>query len=324
MSAFTFASSLESHRAAFLESMRVRHYSPKSLASYRDSLTTFFRFLVPHEIDDVREVTPELVRAYADWLRGQPYTTWTVHAKLIALRRFFGHLEATDTVLMNPCQGLRLPRLEARLPRNVLTPQEARAILDAPNTQTRRGIRDKAILEVFYSTGIRREEMAQLTVHDVDPRQGFLRVNKGKGAKDRVVPLGTKASDYVREYLDEVRLPWSAQKRDERALWLGATEPHQPITHQVLTILVRHYAKEAGIEKRVTPHVWRHTCATHLVAGGANIAYAQRLLGHRSISTTERYARVAIPETQATFRKKHPRAKSAQTAPPVHRITERR
>ena len=324
MSAFTFASGLEDQRAAFLETMRVRHYSAASLRSYRENLTTFFRFLVPHGIDDVREVMPERVRAYADWLRGQPYTTHTVHTKLIALRRFFGHLETTDAVLMNPCRGLRLPKLEARLPRNVLTPQEARAILNAPNTQTKRGIRDKAILEVFYSTGIRREEMAQLTIHDVDPRQGFLRVNKGKGAKDRVVPLGTKASDYVREYLEKVRLPWSAENRDQRALWLAAVEPHQPISHQVLTILVRHYGKEAGVEKRVTPHVWRHTCATHLVAGGANIAYAQRLLGHRSISTTERYARVAIPETQATFRKKHPRAKSAQTAPAVHRITERR
>jgi integrase/recombinase XerD len=321
---FTFAATLEVHRTAFLESMRVRHYSPASLRSYRENLTTFFRFLVPHGIDDVREVRPEIVRAYADWLRREPYTTHTIHTKLIALRRFFGHLETTDTVLMNPCQGLRLPRLEARLPRNVLTPQEARAVLDAPNTQTKRGIRDKAILEVFYSTGIRREEMTRLTIHDVDPRQGFLRVNKGKGAKDRVVPLGTKASDYVREYLEEVRLPWSQDHRDERALWLAATAPHQPIGHQVLTILVRHYAKAAGIEKRVTPHVWRHTCATHLVAGGANIAYAQRLLGHRSISTTERYTRVAITEAQTTFKKKHPRAKSVQTAPAVTRITERR
>ena len=118
-----------------------------------------------------------------------------------ALRRFFEHLETTDVILVNPCADIPLPRLGQRLPKAVLTQQEARALLDAPDTQTAVGIRDRAILEMFYSTGIRLEEMTRLTVHDVDHSNGFVRVNKGKFAKDRMTPLGRKACDYVREYL---------------------------------------------------------------------------------------------------------------------------
>jgi len=226
----------------------------------------------------------------------------------MALRQFFRHLEKTDAVLVNPCLKMVLPKLEDRLPRRVLTPAEARKVLDAPDTQTRKGIRDKAILEVFYSTGIRLEEMSKLSTHDVDTRNGFLRVNKGKFAKDRVVPLGRKAGDYVREYLQKVRSEWSKEKKDERALWLSSYAPYQPMGKMAVSILVRQYGKQA-LGRSVSAHVWRHSCATHLVAGGSNIAYVQRLLGHRSLATTQIYTRVAVPEVKATFKRRHPRAR---------------
>jgi integrase/recombinase XerD len=211
-----------------------------------------------------------------------------------------------------------LPKVEKRLPRNVLTLEEARALLNAPNTQTKIGIRDKAILETFYSTGIRLEEMARLSVHDVDHRNGFVRVNKGKFAKDRVVPLGRKACDYVREYLDKVRLEWvraavsAGHERavDERALWLSYKRPHTPLKSQILEVMVKKYARLAGIQKKVTPHVWRHTCATHMVADGANVVYVQRLLGHRSLRTTQIYARTTIAEIKATHARAHPEARA--------------
>ena len=173
------------------------------------------------------------------------------------MRRFFEHLEKTDVLLVNPCAGMLLPKIEKRLPRNVLTPEEAKALLNAPNTQTKIGIRDKAILEMFYSTGIRLEEMTRLTVHDVDHRNGFVRVNKGKFAKDRVAPLGRKACDYVREYLDKVRLEWmkaastAGHERavDERALWLSSKNPHGPLKSQLIEVMVKQYARRAGIAK---------------------------------------------------------------------------
>jgi len=240
----------------------------------------------------------------------------------MALRQFFRHLEKTDAVLVNPCLKMVLPKLEDRLPRNILTPQEARRILDQPDTQTRKGIRDKAILEVFYSTGIRLEEMARLSIFDVDTKNGFLRVNKGKFAKDRVVPMGRKASQYVEEYLKKVRLEWSKENKDERALWLSSILPHQPMGKLAVSILVRKYGK-AALGRSISPHVWRHTCATHLVAGGSNIVYVQKLLGHRSLETTQIYTRVAVPEVKATFRRRHPRSRmngtpAAQTQP--HRM----
>lgn len=308
-------SSFEEHRRHFLESLRVRSYAKGTLKNYDGALDVFFRFLSSTHgddlpLDDLREVSRDTVGAYRAWLLEQPYTKWTVCNRLQSVRRFFEHLESTDAVLLNPCDGLLLPKLEDRLPRAVLSKPEARRVLDAPDTQTFKGIRDKAMLELFYSTGIRLEEMTSLTVHDVDVRGGFVRIHKGKFARDRVVPMGNKACDYVREYLTKVRAVWSKQNRDERALWLSAIKPYRPLKSQVIQVMVRDYGKAAGIERRVTPHVWRHTCATHLVSSGANIAYVQRLLGHRSLETTQIYSRVAVGEVQQTHRKAHPRQKA--------------
>jgi integrase/recombinase XerD len=294
---------------SYLESLRVRRYATATVQAHQLSLAIFERFLASRGVDDVRVVTREHIRDF-QIEQTQRCSLATVHVRLIALRRFFEHLEKTDAVLINPCLGLKLPTLPQRLPKTVLTPGEARAMLDAPDTQTKKGIRDKAILELFYSTGIRAGEMANLTVHDVDYKNGFVRVTKGKFAKDRVVPLGKKACDYVREYLQKVRSEWSKQNRDERALWLCAIAPHGTMKQQAIAVIVRDYAKAAGITRKVRPHVLRHTCATHLVANGANVAYVKRLLGHRSLETTQRYTRVAVPEVKQTF-KKHPRASAS-------------
>lgn len=309
MSAFVFADSLEMRRASFLESLRVRGYAAASLKSYGGSVAVFFRFLAAHGIDDIREADRETVRAYAlELAEAGRYTTHTRHVHLKTLRRFFEHLEATDAVLLNPCLGLVLPKLEDRLPRTILTAGEVRRLLDAPDTQEGHGIRDKAMLELFYSTGIRLEEMARLTIHDADWRNGFIRVTKGKHAKDRVVPMGAKAAQYVREYLEKVRRPWSGENRDERALWLSSRKPHRPLKSQMIQVMVKQYARAAGIGKPVTPHVWRHSCATHLLSCGASLMHVKQLLGHRSLKTTQVYTRVSVGEMQAAHRRAHPRS----------------
>lgn len=299
------------HLAAFKERLRVLRYSPATLASREQSLRRFFQWLqakpsgVQAQPGDVRDVTKQTVRDYQAYLLGR-YATHTVHVQIISLRRFFEHLEATDVLLVNPCEGVPLPKLEQRLPRSVLTPEEARRILDAPDTKTQKGVRDKAILETFYSTGIRLEEMARLTVHDID-LSGYVRVNRGKGAKDRVVPLGVKAAECLRDYLEKVRVEWVRDNREERALWVSGRWPHQPLKKQLISVMVRQYAKAAGLPKSGSPHVWRHTCATHLVSNGASIAYAQLLLGHRRLTTTQIYTRVSVPEVKVTHAQAHPR-----------------
>jgi integrase/recombinase XerD len=302
--------SLETQRANFLEALKVRRFSPATIKTRHSSLTVFFGYVTSQGMADVRDVSRQTVRDYQLWLQGRGLAVATVQVHLQTLRRFFEHLESTDVILVNPCAGITLPKLASRLPKTVLTQGEARALLDAPDTQTKTGIRDKAVLEMFYSTGIRLAEMTRLTIHDADYKNGFVRVTKGKGGKDRVVPLGRKACDYVREYLQKVRSEWSKASRDERALWLSSKQPHGPLTSQTIAVMVKRYGREAGLAKRVTPHVWRHTCATHLVADGANIAYVQRLLGHRSLRTTQIYTRTTIAEIKATHAKAHPRSKA--------------
>jgi site-specific recombinase XerD len=161
--------------------------------------------------------------------------------------------------------------------------------------------------------------MAALTVHDVDPRNGFVRVNKGKGARDRVVPMGTTASRYVREYLKEARARWSENNREERALWLHCIKPHRPLGKPMLTLMMDDYGRAAGLAKHLTPHVWRHTCATHMLANGSNVHYVQRLLGHRRLETTQIYTRVAIPELKAAYRKAGPKIKETTAPAPLNK-----
>jgi integrase/recombinase XerD len=308
----------QQHLAGFVERLKVLRYSPATVASREYSLRVFFQWFEaqPNGVQaqpGVRDVSQQTVRDYQEHLLGR-YTTHTTHVHLIALRRFFEHLEKTDALLVNPCEGVPLPKMEDRLPRNILTPEEVKRILDAPDGKTKKGIRDKAILETFYSTGIRLEEMSRLTVHDVD-LSGYVRVNRGKGAKDRVVPLGVKAAESVRDYLQQVRVDWTKDNPDERALWLSWRWPHQPVKKQIIQVTVRQYAKAVGITRQASPHVWRHTCATHLVGNGANIAYAQLLLGHRSLRTTQVYTRVSVPEIKVTHAQTHPRKNETVNAP---------
>lgn len=303
----TASPALEIQRRAFLDSLRVRGYSLSSQSNYSTALASFFGFLAAHGVHDARAVDRRTVREYQTWLMACGLAIRTVHLKLQGLRRFFEHLEKTDCILLNPCEGLRLPKLGERLPRTVLTHEEARTILDTVNPEKPAGLRDRALLEMFYSTGLRREEMQRLEVGDVDVLNGIVRVHRGKGGKARVVPMGERACRALQDYLIHERAAWN-RGRVERALWLSSHQPHQLLKKEALGALVRRHGKRAGLARRVTPHVWRHTCATHLLRGGSNIVHVQRLLGHRSLETTQIYTRVALPEVQATFRQAHPRA----------------
>jgi site-specific recombinase XerD len=163
------------------------------------------------------------------------------------------------------------------------------------------------MMEVLYSTGIRIGELCHLTVHDVDLLNGYLRVNSGKGCKDRVLPLGKKARKYLSEYLRHVRGRLAAERRDERTLFVTAYRTKAALSDFGIRTIIKCYAKQAGIRKRVSPHVFRHTCATHMLEGGADISHVQRLLGHVLINTTQIYTRVAQPDVKKTHHKTHPR-----------------
>ena len=158
----------------------------------------------------------------------EKYCIHTVHLHMIGIRRLFEHLENTDAILLNPCVGLRLPKLPDRLPRNVLTLSEVKAVLKQPDTQTARGIRDRALLEMFYSTGIRAGEMAALTIHDVDPQNGWCASTKARAAKTASCQWATRPAATPASICSEVRAKWAVENREERALWLASFKPHGP------------------------------------------------------------------------------------------------
>ena len=291
----------------YLESLRVRHYSPATIYSREGELRRFWLYLQSIGVSEFQEVTQRMLENYhrQAW---QGLATGTVRLNLDTLRWFFDHLESRNVILLNPCLWLPKPRKENRLPRQILKPSEVRALLNAPNDRPR-GIRDKAVMELFYSSGIRRAEMARLTLADVDIKNGYVRVVRGKGGKDRVAPIGQSACEALARYLKEARAGWLKDPRTPKqtdALWLDAEQPHTQLCKERIGNLTVEYAQQV-LGRKISAHVWRHSCATHLVANGANLVYVQRLLGHKSLTTTQIYTRVSVPDLKKTMQRAHPR-----------------
>jgi len=286
--------------------------SPSTLSGYTRSVAVFLAWLDGRDMRGIRRADVQTYQAAL--VECGKYTTHSVHVLMRGVRRFYDWLDRNGKVLVNPTFGFQLPTLEDRLPRTILTKSEMRRLLDAPDTSRLDGIRDKAMLELFYSAGLRLAELCSLTVHDVDLNSGFVRVNCGKGAKDRVVPMGHKATQYVKEYVRHVRGRFTEKRRDERTLFVGK-QWGTPINPLIVERLIRRYAEAARISKRVTPHTFRHTCATHMLADGADVVHVQRLLGHACIDTTQIYTRVAEREVKKTHGKTHPRERDAEAVP---------
>ena len=247
---------------------------------------------------------------------GKPYSAGFQVNRLSALKSFFGFLVRRRILLADPTAGLERPRLETRLPRAILTPSEARRLVQAPDTHTPTGLRDRAILETLYGTGIRASELIQLSPFDVDTEEGMLRVVRGKGGKDRNLPLTRVAAQAIQAYLAQGRPKLLAASRTGGGIYPMKAprrlfvSPRGGILYRAtLERLVRVWAKKAGIKKRVSPHVFRHSVATHLLKRGADIRHIQALLGHACLSTTERYTRVEISDLQAVVRRAHPRGR---------------
>jgi integrase/recombinase XerD len=210
-------------------------------------------------------------------------------------------------VLHNPASEIELPKAERRLPRPALTAAEAELVLAQPELGDPIGVRDRAILEVFYSTGIRRSELAHLAVTDIDHERATLLVRLGKGKKDRLIPIGDRALAWVRRYLAEVR-PGLAAGDDDGTLFLSAEGTGFSLDR--LTQLAARYVKASGVPKTGACHLFRHTMATLMLEGGADIRYIQAMLGHAELSTTQIYAQVSVRALQAVHAATHPAAEN--------------
>ena len=295
----------------YLETLRVRHYAAQTVKGCGNALRRFSAWLATQGVADLRAVSRATIEDYQRELLAH-YPVTTVRNHLGCLRGFFAHLENTNAILLNPTLGVPLPKSERRLPKRILKPSEVRQLLDAPDG-TPKGLRDRAMLELFYSSGIRREEMTRLTLPDVDIINGFVRVTRGKGSRDRVVPIGRAACEALAGYLKNARNVWLKAPRNPGwtdALWLSPIQPHGPLKKEAVALIVLRYARRV-LGRNVSPHLWRHTCATQLLSNGANVVYVQRLLGHKSLKTTEIYTRVSMADLKKTFARAHPRARRA-------------
>ncbi len=308
----------------FKEHLKVLNRSPATGEAYCNHVRSF----LDTEGTDVKAVTRTALEAYIAGLyehktrEGKHYAPDTIGIKVRSIKRLFEYLERANRIFINPAEFICEPKKVRGMPRNVLTLAEARKILDQPNLGALKGIRDRAILEVFYSTGIRIEELCSLSIYDADLQGGMVRIVKGKGKKDRVVPMGKHAVRFLREYITKVRPHFTRRNRMERRLFIDAFG--KPLSKQMTGISVRMYGKAANIGKKVTAHTFRHTFASGLIKNGADIVAVQKMLGHADLKTTEVYLRTVGADLKAAHKKSHPREKereeSASVKPALERI----
>jgi integrase/recombinase XerD len=293
----------------FKEHLAVLNRTPATVEAYSYHVALFLDGLAK----DIKAVTRSDMEEYIAGLHehrteeGKPYATGTIIVKVRSLKRFFEYLEARNVIFINPMEFIGEPRKEKRLPRNILSAKEMQKILDQPNLGTLTGIRDRTVLELFYSTGIRLNELCRLTIYDADLQGGMLRIDQGKGRKDRVVPLGRHAVRFLREYITKVRPHCTRKSRQNRNLIVDRYG--KPVSDQVVTIMIRTYARAVGIKRQVTAHTFRHTFATQLVKNGADIVAVQKMLGHVNLKTTQGYIRALGLDVKKAHAKSHPREK---------------
>ena len=289
----------------FTESLKLRNFASDTIRSYLQHIDLFLRWIIKRTIYDLREITQDHIRDYQKELTTQPITPHTIHIKLRSIKRFFEQLEKNNHLLYNPTEKILYPKLGERLPKDILSEKEMEKLLSMPDTQTTLGIRDRAILEALYSTGIRRLECSTISIHDIDYRGGYLRVTQGKGRKDRVLPVGKQACEWVSMYVKDVRPIYSNRNPGEQSLFM--TVSGRKLTGKMLCVMIKKYARRAGILKVVSTHTIRHSFATHLLKNGAHPYYIQRLLGHERLDTIKKYIRVTGKEIKETHKKAHPR-----------------
>ena len=300
--------------------LRALNRVPRTVTAYTVWLRRFFAFAKAHGVAHVADVTHALIREYQRHEsqlinhKGHISTVVVQNQHLGCVCWFFKFLHVEGYIAHNPAQHLELARAPRRLPRAILSPAEMKKLLRQPNVNTLLGYRDRAIMEVLYSTGIRRQELLNLTVEDVDLEAGVIYVRQGKGGKDRVVPLGRVAARFVETYINGLRemflnMRLADNRLDTRRLFLSRRGT--PLGEVSLTKRIDIHARAAGLSQKVTPHLFRHTCATHMVRNRANLRHVQEMLGHLHLNTTEQYLHLTITDLKEAHHKFHPREKDA-------------
>lgn len=292
----------------FLEWSNSMNYSHDTTKTRETCIRRFIVWCDARGLVSPNDITSPVLERYRRHLfhyrksNGQPLSFSTQHSHLAPIKAFFKWLNKENYILYNPASDFELPRVPKRLPKNILSIEEINDMLNHTAVYGTIGIRDRAIMETFYSTGIRRVELVTLMIHDLDFVRGTLTV-LGKGKRDRVVPIGDRACAWLKKYLEEVR---PSLVRDADSGYLFLTEYGEPFIKNRMTDLIKKYKEAVGIDKPGACHMFRHAMATHMLENGADIRYIQEILGHANLSTTEIYTRVSIKKLKQVHSATHP------------------
>ncbi|TKV13883.1 site-specific tyrosine recombinase XerC [Citrobacter sp. wls619] len=308
------------HVIAWLAHLEAQGYSPRSTEGYRERVLPFITWCEERGLMYAPQVSLAVLEAYQRHLRSYRKADGNTLAvggqlnRLSAVRNFWRWLLKRHIILYNPAEQLELPKEEKRLPAQVFSEQETRAVLQSLDTETPLGLRNRAILEVLWSTGIRRMELANLMLCDVDFTRGVVNVRQGKGRKDRVVPVGHVALEWVQRWLKDVR-PRLAYRFDSGHLFI--TYHGKGLSPVTLTQLGGEAIREkARIDKPGACHIFRHSMATQMLDNGADTRHIQAILGHEKLETTQIYTKVAIAPLQRVHEKTHPAEKRRRKKAP--------
>lgn len=285
-----------------------KNASPRTIESYQTDIWQFIDFMakafeIPGEGVTPQQVDHLLVREYLASMHKKGMSRTTIARKLAGVRSFFRYLCREEIVPTNPLSKVSTPKLEKRLP-EFLYQDEAKSLVEAPDAELPAGLRDRAILEVLYSCGLRVSELVGLKNDDLDLSMGYVRV-MGKGAKERIVPIGAYAVTAVERYLAGGR-PALNKKQGIKALFLN--KYGETLSVRSVRNIVDKYVKQVSIKRKISPHTLRHSFATHLMDGGADLRSVQELLGHVKMSTTQIYTHVTKEKLRAVYEQNHPRA----------------
>lgn len=299
----------------FIEHLKhQKGYSPHTIRNYRIDLRQFSEFLdSTNELaqekgprTDLEAVDPQVIRRYLGSLYGR-FRRTTIARKLSAIRTFFLFLERLGLRKGNPAEDIAMPKLEKNIP-NYLPVDEMFRLLERPEQEKPLGLRDLAILEVLYSCGLRASELKDLTLSSIDVDERLVKVI-GKGNKERIVPIGRKALEAVRKYLEATQHIRRRDKEDARDEPLFINFRGGPLSSRSIGRIVKKYAKGSAFDSDISPHSVRHSFATHLLDGGADLRSVQELLGHASLSTTQRYTHVSLDRLMQVYDRAHPRSR---------------
>lgn len=295
----------------YLNWLRERDFSPRTLQNAESGLGLFIEWAELRELLRPADITRREMEAYQRHLfhlrqpNERPLSFRTQRVRISQVSAFFRWMVKREILVGNPAADLDLPKKPKHLIKEVLTEEEAEMILAQPDLSTAVGMRDRAVLELIYSTGARRMEACGLAVTDLDPELGTLRIRHGKGNKERYVPIGKRALFWVSIYLNKVR-PELARFAEAPALFLSADG--RPLDADGFGQRVRRYVKESGVGRSGGCHLFRHTMATLMLEGGADVRHIQEMLGHESLESTQIYTRVSLRHLREVHEKTHPAA----------------